>query len=216
MTQMQPSDSPPVIPGDLPAVQEAWPKVFGIISIVLGSLGLATNACSAVSGLVGGPLLASFMKQLPSNAPGSGANTAADLERMMDAMHPWMVVSGVLALGSLFVSAWLLAAGIWLVKRRAAGVRQHINWAWVRIAMVLLTVGVTAASQVATFDAVRGIQGAQAGAPPAWVNVAMSALQGLFLLAFGLAYPIVVLVYMRKEKVRAAVASWEAQRAVGA
>ncbi len=210
--QQQPFDSPPVIAGDLPGVQEGWPKVFGVISIVLGSLGLAMNACSAISGLVGGPLLASFMKKLPSNASGSGANPAADLERMMDVMHPWMVVSGVLALGNLFVSAWLLVAGIWLVKRRAAGVRQHINWAWVRIAMVLVTVGVTAASHIATFDAVRGVQAAQAGAPPAWVSTALSVLQTLFLLAFGLAYPIVVLVYMRKAKVRAAAAEWQGQR----
>jgi hypothetical protein len=210
MMQFQSIDTPPVTAGELPALEPAWPKVFGVISVVLGGLGMATNGCGALSGLIGGTLMTTFMKNFMPKGTAPGAADAAQFDQLMDSLRPWMVVSGVVSLVNLGVSVWLLVAGIGLLKRRASAIRQHIGWSWVRIAMVLVTAGIAVASQFASSAAMAKLQTGQGGAAMAGVTELMAVFQAVITVAFGVAYPIVVLVYMSKQKVKDQVAGWTA------
>jgi hypothetical protein len=91
-----------------------WPKVTGIISIVLASLGLVCGGC----GMGWLAFMPTFMKNVESQMGGP----------MPDAMMPGM---GQLALMGvqLLWSVLLLVAGIATLKRNEAGKKLHVLYA---------------------------------------------------------------------------------------
>ncbi|HZW07898.1 MAG TPA: hypothetical protein VFF65_12315 [Phycisphaerales bacterium] len=202
------TQSPPTYPANLPVQEPVWPKVLGIVSIVLGSLGAAYNACSAVGGLLGGSMMSWLANTVNSGAGNAqSARQSAEMKQMLDVMQPWMIASGVAAVASLAVSAWLVVAGITLVKRRAAGFGMHKGWAWTRIAMGLVTAGITVGMQKAQFGAMSSLQGAGGGPPSAAITL-MVVGQGLFALALASAYPVVVLAMMTRRRVSQVLDRW--------
>ncbi|HYD01439.1 MAG TPA: hypothetical protein VEB22_09455 [Phycisphaerales bacterium] len=202
------SPNPPTYPAQLPVSEPAWPKVLGIVSIVLGSLGAAYNACSAVGGLLGGSMMSWLADMANSGARNAqSARQSAEMKQMLDAMQPWMIAAGVVAVVSLAVSVWLLVAGITLVKRRAAGFGMHKGWAWTRIAMGLVTAGVTVGMQKAQFGAMNSLQAAGGGPPSAAITL-MLVGQGLFAIALASAYPVVVLAMMTRRRVSLVLDRW--------
>jgi hypothetical protein len=209
MTQFQPFDAPPILAGDVPSQRPGWPTVFGVISMVLGGLGIASNACGAVMSFSAGSLLAWLAGVIPK--PKAGAAPGPDLSQItetMAVMKPWMAVGGVLSILSVGISAWLFAAGMSLVRRRPSGVGLHKGWAWARIATVLLVVVLTVVSSAATANEVARIEAAHGMPSSAGTKVVLGVVQAAFALAWGAAYPIVVLWYMRKPDVTAHAANW--------
>jgi hypothetical protein len=83
----------PIPPETRPAARPTSLTVFGVLSIVFGSLGLICTPVNLVS-----------MRMLPST------------QALTDGYRAWMVASGVFGL---LVSAVLLAVGIGLLRRRA-------------------------------------------------------------------------------------------------
>lgn len=99
----------------------AWPKVIGIISIVLGALGVVCNGLG-----IGWQLLAgSLMGNIPGGAPPAMTN-------------PNPLAIGVGAFGALW-SIVLITAGAFTVGRKPAGRATHLVWA--AVAIVLAAVG---------------------------------------------------------------------------
>lgn len=208
--------APPTVPGEIGRLPAAWPTTFGVISIVLGSLGLMKHAWGVVTSLLFGSALTSFSGATQSS--GAGGTNAG----MVASMGWAMVGQGVVSLLAMACSLWLLMAGILVAMRRPWGVTHHRWWAWVRIGVVLLDAVFVIASQLAIMQSVGaaaataggggagGAGGVGAAAPVAIMPMmwAMAAGQALFALVIGLTYPVVVLVYLRESLVRSEVARW--------
>ena len=99
---------------DMPSAPPAWPKVVGIISIVLASLGLVCGVCGLIQNGM------AFAQ--------GGAEMQMPEGKTMQMPAPSLLSIVLMALGWLW-SLMLLTAGIMTVKRRANGRTLHIVYA---------------------------------------------------------------------------------------
>lgn len=111
---------------DLPAALPAWPKVVGIISIVLASLGLTCGTCG-VGMLAFLPQILKMAEQQMGPAP--------------TVMFPGPMLVGITALGVLW-SVVLMVAGIMTVKRKPAGRIAHLLYAPVSVLLTIVSTAV--------------------------------------------------------------------------
>ena len=99
---------PPMAPGPIPQAHPTsrWPKVIGIIAIVLGSLG-------ALVGCVGrfGPRFTDMIKEVAEGQPGTAA-TVVQLELAAE-WATWTIVQSICGLA---VGVVLILAGVGLLK----------------------------------------------------------------------------------------------------
>lgn len=111
----------------------AWPKVVGIISIVLGSLGVICNVCSLVSGAAG----SAFVGMAPPEQQ----------EQMKQQMAASSGVGqmALYAIGVL-VGLLLIAAGVFLLQRNTLGRVLHLAYGAIGVLFVLIRAGVGLAS----------------------------------------------------------------------
>jgi hypothetical protein len=113
MTQM-PEQSPPYeAPQDLPPRQPVWPKVIGIISVVLASLGLVCTPISLFLGM-------------------RGANAEEALKYFPDW---WLAYTTVSCIVGILQAILLLAAGIVVLLKRPAGRVLHLVYAVITIVL---------------------------------------------------------------------------------
>jgi hypothetical protein len=125
----------------------------------------------------------------------------------MEGAPPWYATyQTASALAGIVVAAILLVAGILLCKRRPAGRTMHITYA-------ILNIVVAVGNVIAAASAVGQMDSGPAGAAP---------FKGVFIggivigLVIGLAYPIFILVWFTRPKVRDEVAAWAAAQAAPA
>ena len=184
--------APPTQAGEVRAGAGAtrWATVFGIISIVLASLGLLGGLCSVIMIPFAASMSAAAAQQGGQNPFAVGGPIA------------WQVVSQLIGFG---LSVLLLVAGIQLVKRKAGGVALHKLWAMVAIPIVVIMSGINAFFMVQQSSAAMSGQGSPAAAGMSGVVVVGSVLIGLVL---SLAYPIIVLWWMNRAQVREESAGW--------
>lgn len=182
--------APPTVQGELgEGPRSVWPKVFGIISIVFGSLGL-TCTCGSMVSLVA-------VQQVVASGQGPAGMPAGAMGPMW-----WNVISST---GTVILAGVLLASGIMLVRRQRIGVMGHVWWAIGKIVWVVGT-GVIGFLLV-TLPMMRG-QGAGGAAGTAVPGMGLGVVFGVFGLALYLAYPITVLVWMNRRVIKHEVADW--------
>ncbi|MBU3682885.1 MAG: hypothetical protein FGM39_02500 [Phycisphaerales bacterium] len=185
-----------------------WPGLIGGLSIAFGIITLLGSCCGGVgAALMPLALGAAGLKVGPM--PGS--------------ILAWMVFDVV---ASLALGYMLFAGGLGVLRRRAGGPRMLLRYAAVRLVLVvpMLVVGIllvpASAKWSAQFMEAQYAAQEESGQPvtedqeaaleaartPTALNYVMTAI-GPFL---GCAYPIILLVWLRRPHVRATWESWDA------
>ncbi|MGP1347693.1 MAG: hypothetical protein ACTS3F_13630 [Phycisphaerales bacterium] len=167
-----------------------WATVFGVISIVLSSLGLLGGLCSAIAIPFSASMSAAASQQGGPNPFSFGGPMALQ------------VVAQLIGLG---LSVMLLVAGIQLLKRRASGVSLHKLWAMVSIPIVLIMMGVNAFFMSQQMNAAMASQG---NTPPPGVTGTMVVFSVAFGLVGSLTYPVIVLWWMNRARVKEESSGW--------
>ncbi len=144
-----------------------WPKVIGIISIILASLGLVFTPLNLAN-----PAQKEILERLPS----------------------WFsTYSTFSTLAGAVIMVLLLAAGILLFNRRPAGRTLHVAYALVTVVLGLIGLMVV-------------LFGDMSGLPDAMrILFRVGAIVGW---AFGMIYPVFLLVWFFRRKIRDQVAGW--------
>lgn len=186
-------DAPPPLPEPAAAYPvayapyvkpSAWPKVIGIISIVIGGLGLLQQA---------GGLVASL-------AMGGASTTPPGWPQWAQA---YSMAAGVAMMAA---SGLLIAAGVQLVRRRPVARTLHLVYglAKVLIAIVALAVGLHLTRlMLAEMTA--------SASPPPGVGGMMEAMVivGVVIgFLIGVAYPVFLFIWFSRKKIRQQVAAW--------
>lgn len=191
------------LPGNLPeaeAPEAKWPKVLGIISIILGILGLFQHAFGLLGTLAMGAIMGSEMGQ-QAIAQEPGAALAFDSVREF---IPYLTFVEAARLG---LGALLIAGGAMLVMRKA--VSSSVLLLWVSLETVAV-IGVTIIQYQSQQAQMQVMQQTGGGVPAGFDQIAggievMGAVIGL---ALGLAFPLIVALYMLLPKNAALIATW--------
>jgi hypothetical protein len=114
----------------LPAEPPAWPKVVGIISIVLAALGIPCSGCVSIGSLGGGALYEwGRQKQIAAKMPDPGEMPSVFQPGVLDVLSAGIWFLGVIV---------LLVAGIMTVRRKVSGRAAHLAYAAVSIVGTLM------------------------------------------------------------------------------
>ena len=200
--QTQAPVAPPIVTGEMAKQAPAWPKVFGVIAITLGSLVIVQ---SVIGTLVMG-LLFPTLQKFVSAATGSSAQA-----KTFSTYEHWTPTIIVLAVVAAPLAGLLLAAGIGLVKCRGWAPRAAIAWSVLKIVFVLVQTGFGIAVQREQFAAMRSAPGT-AAIPPG-IMEAMAYAGAVVGVAWGWALPIVMLWWFNRPDVRATIANWKEREA---
>jgi hypothetical protein len=189
--------SPPVEPSPEEPMLEAepatrWPMTVGIISIVLGALGLLCYGCNSGSTLITPMMVSSIPEdQRPPTPQG--------VQLIMQIVQ--MCVSFLLSL-------WLLIGGIGLTGRRGWARGTCLGWAWVKILFTALS---TAISLVLLDDIVKQINDQLArqpgGAPFTFTREMMLGIM-LIGLIWMLIWPVFMIAWLSRGRIRDECALW--------
>jgi hypothetical protein len=114
-----------------PTGPTAVPKVFGVLSIVFGSLGLLGNLMGSCNLFVGG-----MMSKLPVPPGQDGAVFAQSMEALSGIYR----AIGLSSLAFVAMSAWLLALGIGQLGYKAWARQQSVLWAGVALGVLAVVV----------------------------------------------------------------------------
>ena len=186
---------PPTVPGSIPAQRSSWPTVLAIVSIVLASLGLLGGIFQMV-------IL--FLAPLIYDTVG-GQDPSVTAQREVLERTFSMQLMGVLL--ATLTAALLLYSGVVLYKRRARGVRWSKIWAMIQLFTGLVGVAIGTWVQRLTMAEL-----ASAGAaPPPQMGgfvAAMTAAGFLIGLVWAWTYPIFMLVWLNRGKIKAETAQW--------
>jgi uncharacterized membrane protein SirB2 len=182
---------PPTIPGALPSPKTRWPKVLGVISVILGILGVLGGVWNLV-----------FQEFIGGFTMGQTQAEQQALQGMRDFAR-WNLAYGLVGA---VVAAALLVAGIGLIKRRRMGAQWAKGWA---IAKMVLVIG----GAVLAVLMQQGVMAAAQQSPgsPAMMGsimAAMTVVTVVFALAWGWALPLFVLIWLGRAKIREEVSTW--------
>lgn len=182
---------PPTEFSGMPETPSKWPTVIGTISIILGALGLVCYGCGTLN-TAGSSSFSSMLPEDQRPPPVPAAQLAVQITQMC---VTWLL------------SAWLLAAGIGLVKRRRWARPHHLGWA---VAKIVVAVVGTAISFIFIQDSVRQINDAmsQQGPPPFTVTEELVTVVMIAVMIWFLIYPIFLLLWFSRRKIKAEVAAW--------
>jgi hypothetical protein len=200
MTQFDPNQqfqqrmAPPTDMGQfiIPPQPSSWPKVIGIIAIVLGSL-------ATLGGLLGAA--SSYITEWGLSMMPAEARTAAMTETIVR-WRPWLVAT---SLCSAAVAVLLIVAGARLVNRRPSAPGLCRNWAILKMIVVLFVAAVTYHVQREQFANVppAGTRGMPAGMP-----AMMAVFSAAFGVLWGWALPVFMLIWFARRKIKEEVAEW--------
>ena len=205
---------PSFSPGDL---EPGRIRVFGIMHIVFGALGLLGGSFFVAMLLVVDPLVLWFQDLVESELP-SGSAVPPEAEMMIGAfdalrilMKELALLNWIHALTSLVVAVLILVAGIRLVKKRRNAVQSSNLYSWASVGwrlvylVLFLTTGVQAMRRY--HAKIEELTGAASASAPGSLN--MMELQEVFGAAttvlstfVALVYPILALVMLNKPLVK--------------
>lgn len=175
-----PSSAPP----DMPTSRPASLTVFGILNILFGVLGIC--------GTAGGVL--PFVMEMPSDP--AIPNPMLDLIKSNASYRTFLIVS--LALGAI-VALLVLAGGVGLLLSKAWGRTLSIVYGWYTIVAAIVGMGVN------WYVMQPLLAKMQEGGGPGQVAVTAGLVGGLIGAVLGMIYPILLLVFMNRPAIRAAV-----------
>ncbi len=190
--QFPPSPEPPLMYDSLPPPQSSWPKVIGIISIILGSMGLMCYGCNSLATLAQ-PWLADIAP------PG---------QRPVAVQGMQLVMSVIVACGTFLLSILLVIGGGGLTTRKYWSVGALKWWAILRIVLAFVS---SIIGFVYIEKTIRDLndQFAQQSItmPPTFTNslMIMSIILG-FLIT--LIWPVFLLIWFARSSVRREIESW--------
>lgn len=177
MSQYEPGQPPTTSDFQISAEPPKWPKVVGIISIVLASMSLVCGGCGLVQNVMG---LAQGGKdvEVPNSAP-------------IHIPPPSVLSVGLGVMGWLWAVV-LLVAGIMTVKRLARGRLLHLVNAAVSIVLTIASVAVGMAEMQRVLDAFG--QNSQMAQVAGFIRMFAYGVM-CFAVTLGLGYPIFLLVW---------------------
>lgn len=187
--------SPPTEGEFVDETQSKWPTVFGVISIIIGSLGILCYGCNSV-GTIMQPMLSGMAPQGQQAAPPPPALQAFNI-----AQYCGMALLGI----------WLLAAGIGVVKRSAWAPKALVGWAIVRLLLMVIFTVLSFVFMQQIVDAFnQQMQASQQGgqAPPFTMSTGIMSIMVVVGIVFGSWWPITVLIWMRKPRVQQEIEEW--------
>ncbi len=199
--QSTPTTMPPTGPGSPVQKRSAWPVVIGVIAIVLGGFGVLLHSGSGlVSCQVNGPYSGTGQEMV-------NAAQAAATEQF----GPWNLLS---ALGSLALAGLLLAAGIGMVRRRPWCGKASLAWSILKIVYSIPATVLAFIVNSAQIDAMQQAS-TEAGNSGAGGFFALAQGLGVGVIGCGLlwawVFPVFVLIWFLRAKVRTEVATWAGQ-----
>ena len=197
---LQPDDTPAPPTSGIPELEvpaSRWPTVIGVVCIILASIGLM---CSCV-GYFNVPLQRMGVEW----AAKSGQADAVAEAQLRAAERFNIFFIAVLTVG-VGLTIWLLVAAIALLRRRRSSRVQLIAYAMTSLFMLSLDI----ALQILTFQAAAAElnqldQGQRVG--EIWVS---HVVQGFFIVLFGVAFQVFLLVWFSRARIKDEVATWRA------
>ncbi len=179
------------------------PKVFGVLSIVFGSLMLLGGLIGTCTGFLGKSL-----GQLGSL--GTSGPQAEMMQTMMKHLGSIYTAMGVQSLLFTAMSGWLLAVGIGQLRYRRWACRWSVYWGGVAlvvlVGMMLIAFLWIGPAYSAMFEDIS--RSAPSGAIPQKMTSAMSGLfggtSGVMTAVFYGPYPVLLLIYFTRDRIRAA------------
>jgi len=187
----RPNAVPPQQPGEIgrPAQRSNWPTVIGVISIVFGS-----GACL---GGVWGFLAPHFIKMMADWQPPNQAALMPDMSEWAS----WIFVTSVL---TIVIALILLVAGIDLLRRRMRAIKLARVWAVLRMIFALVGAYMGFLIQQAQFRQMSPQSSPVGGS----FFVAVSVFGMLVGILWGWAFPIFLLVWFSRAKIKAEYLRW--------
>ncbi len=197
------ADSPPTAQGDFVPVKppEAWPTVVGVLAIIFGAMGTLQNACGA-AGMVAVKAVGAAGELIPEG-------DAEDLEAQLAASFPFPVLQAAQMFVEFVLSIVLLVGGIMLLMRKRSSAKVLTTFAWLDLlsntyiavlGYFVFRAAMRAAAENPDMDQLpAGFQGMMGAIGPVTVVV------GWLLTAI---WPIFLIWWFRRAKVREAVAAW--------
>jgi hypothetical protein len=180
-----PPAAPPIVPGPVVAPSgPVWPRVLGIVAIVVGSLGAFGGASAIFAAVV------FFLPIMPGEMGDWQAH-----------WRWWMLVDGAARTG---LSCLLLAVGVGLVNHRRWAASSALLWGGLRLVWALTQAAMSVPMVTGQMRAVS----AQGGGVPTWLGSSMAALTALFTLAWGVAPAVFVLIWFTRPRVREHTSQW--------
>ncbi len=192
MPEHDPSDIPPIQQGEfeVPQAPPSWPKVIGVVCIVLGALGVLGGLWQAVA-----PLLMEAMLGSLAQTPEMKATIQVQKDHMV-----WLLLAALLGIAGAIM---LLIGGAGLCMQRRWGHMMLKVYIPFRIVVVVLASVLTWVVTEATHKAM-----ATSGtAPP--LSSAVLVVSLAFGLAWGWAMPVFLWIWFSRSKVKALVSAWE-------
>ena len=121
--------TPPAFDADLPdeIPPTRWPKIIGIICLVLGAFGALGGLCGAI-GMVASKSLAKMAEGQPAG-PGGGPTPAELIE--LSTKHQGLMI--VLCIVAMLMGGVLIYGGIRLINRRANSRKVLLTWAAIKV-----------------------------------------------------------------------------------
>lgn len=195
------ADAPPTEHGEFVAARppESWPTVIGVLSIIFGALGVLGNACSIVTTL----FLGSFAGMVPEE-------DAAELEAQLAQGVPYPGLTAGVAAGEFVISILLLVGGILLLMRKRQGVPLLKAFAWLDLLMNTLGVVLSYFTMQAQMQAAQNDPNMQQMLPgPAAMMQGMGSVMLVLGWLFSAVWPVFLIVWFSRQRIRDAVDSWE-------
>lgn len=166
-----------------PKAPPVWPSAVGVVSIILGALGLLGNAWQVAS---------VFLLKLALGSAAAGNSQTQIMFQVQSDHAPLAIAAGLIGL---VASALLITTGAGLCGRRRWGVKIAKIW----IAVKVIAAAASAVQQALFFQAVSRALAAQgssrsgAGFDLAWLCIG---------LLIALAFPVFMLIWLGRDKVR--------------
>lgn len=191
-----PPAAPPTTPGHLGTKrrQTTWPRVVGILLIIVGALSVISSAFQLFSAIVNGAIGASMQ--------GGG-----EIEAVYEVHHRYAWLLSMVYALNLVAATCPLIGGILLLKHRKMAWALLVHWSWAKILLACLT---SFATFLFTRDVVNsvGALSGQPGVPPS-LSETMALIQAAFVLLIGMVVPILVLCFFLPRKTRHQMQGWE-------
>lgn len=203
-----PHAAPPTSPGLISRahLEPSWPGVLGIMCLVYGIL----ITIVAMFSLAAPFLMIAIARLLPPDASAT-----------MGLMQPprIIVLNSIYYLPALFLNAWLAALGLRLYQKSPVAPPRMRLWSFIKIGLEIMCAVITFVVTLESMNLQQELFAKQVstspGAPPPpnflasnWWVYGSASMATLWSLVLGLAMPLFLLIWFRRQSVRAYVATW--------
>lgn len=190
------SAAPPTSPlVDLGPPRTTWPTVCGVIGIIWGGLSLMCGCAGYFS--------VAMMKWFASMVP-AGDPEAEELAVQVHVMERFALATYVLTTISLLLAVLLMVGSIGLLRRRRWSRKALSGWAMAGIILVLANLVYQYALHMATKARMSELGSSM---PPGSEAIFIATL--IAILVFGWAWPVFLLIWLSRPKIRDEVNRWD-------